>query len=158
MSYEECGVAGTNTDFVRFMEVPLRVLNLTEKTVVVYKGASAGLFQVIYAVGPHVTSEDDCSYSSDGKNVNQIKTRERKAETPANHELPESLQEMLQRGSTQLNSDETVQLSQLIRENQCLLSLSKDDIGLTSLTEYSINTGDASPIRQAIANIPEGSS
>ncbi len=112
-------------------EVPLRVLNPTEELVVLYKGASAGLFQVIDAVRPHMTSEDDNRCDAKSEHVNQIKTRERKASTSVNHELPQSLQEMLQHGSTQLNSDERSQLSQLIRENQCLFSLSKDDIGLS---------------------------
>ena len=69
-------------------------------------------------------------------------------------EVPTHLQELYDDTCTTLSPDERLIVKQLLIDFSDIFSTSDDDLGLTHLTEHTINTGNATPVKQAPRRVP----
>ena len=69
-------------------------------------------------------------------------------------EIPDYLQDLWERSITELDAPKQQQLKTLLLKHQDLFAKNKEDTGTTGLVKHTINTGDATPIRQAARRLP----
>ena len=68
--------------------------------------------------------------------------------------VPEHLVELYEKSAKKLDEKEKMELKQLLVEYEDVFSKNDWDLGLTHLTEHSIDTGDAAPIKQRPRRVP----
>ena len=68
--------------------------------------------------------------------------------------MPSHLSELFERTTETLSEEEKVKIANLLVRFQDTFSKDKWDIGLTSLTEHEIPTGEAAPIKQPPRRVP----
>ena len=83
---------------------------------------------------------------------------EANADSPAvkSAQVPPYLQDLLNRATENLASEDQSRVKQMIIDYQDVFSSGSDDIGRTSLVKHSINTGSAVPIKQRARRAPMG--
>ena len=68
--------------------------------------------------------------------------------------VPEHLKQLFEVASKDRTPNEAAALARLLKKHENTFSKDEWDIGLTNLTEHSINTGDAVPIKQPPRRVP----
>lgn len=68
--------------------------------------------------------------------------------------IPSHLTEMYQEASLNKTVDEKAQIAALVQQHANVFSKTESDLGLTTLTEHEIDTGDAKPIKQPPRRVP----
>ena len=133
-------VAKTLVDMGR-KEVPLRPLNPTAKPQTVHKDTTVAWCEPLVEVrdtGDELLSVASCqksnAYGCQARNTNA--------------EVPDFLQDLLNRSSRHLGSDHRGEVADLLTEFADAFSTSDDDLGKTGIVRHRINTGGAQPIRQ----------
>ena len=132
--------------------VPLRLLNLSNDNVTVYKGTSAGTFQVVDAIGPslELMPEDQ----GDGEQINRVASTDCTDSSGPDLDVPIHLQSLYEEASKHLNDGESGQLLQLLTRFQGQFAAKEGDLGRTELTTHRIETGTSAPIKQRPRRIP----
>ena len=105
-------------------EFPLRLMNVSSETKILHKNTTAAVGAV-----PVSTSS-----------VNQVSSNADK--------LPEYLQDLYDRSISDLTSDQADKARNFLCKYHDVFASSKQDIGSTTVVRHSINTGDATPIKQ----------
>jgi hypothetical protein len=126
----------------RSSDMGVGVLNSSEDVVVLEAGSDLGCCRSSYE---EVTFE---AYH----HTNLVNCKEPTAEV----NLPDHLNELVERSSTHLSADEKQQLACLLSKYASIFVASSDDLGCTNLVKHTINTGNAIPIRQAPRRQPFG--
>ena len=106
-------------------QVPLRLMNTTNDTKVIYKKTLAAVGEKPDAL---FQKED-----SDGQ---------------VDEEIPPYLEDLFQRSTVGLDAEQTLQVKAFLCKYKHVFSSSKEDIGRTHLVTHKINTGDAVPVKQ----------
>jgi hypothetical protein len=75
---------------------------------------------------------------------------------PASNDLPEYLNDLLERSSVHLQTHERKALKDLLIKYQKVFASSSDDLGRTDRIQHKINTGASFPIRQPPRRLPLG--
>lgn len=68
--------------------------------------------------------------------------------------IPKHLQELFSRSTENKTAYEANELGKLLSKYQSAFSRNDNDLGLTNITEHSIDTGDANPIKQPPRRVP----
>ena len=123
-------------------KVPVRIVNLSDENVVLYKNTVVGTIQDLsdFSVPDEKTKHSGAAGCSPC--VASVTSRAKK------------ILEMIDMENIMVEGEKKEELLQLIREYQDVFSLGSDDLGRTNRITHIINTGDASPIRQSPRRIP----
>lgn len=111
-----------------FKGVPLRIFNPGNTAVTIRRGAIAGFLQPAEALEPANTTAS--------------------AQMSGQPTIPQHLQELYEQSATELNPDEQLQLSQLLRTYGSLFSTGPGDLGRTSLVQHDIMTQSGAAVKQ----------
>ena len=124
--------------------VYLRLLNPTERPRTVYKETVAAWCEPVQEEKfPDATKRVAvCEKSTEGQT------------TSAPESVPDHLGELLERSGRDLTADQTTAVAALLASFADVFSSTKGDIGRTGAVKHSIDTGDASPIRQRARRLP----
>ena len=115
----------------RSTHLPVRVLNSTEKPVVIRQG----------------TKVSDVSTVTTGP----VKVESTAVKQPTSEEV---INEMVSKVDRSISEDIKERLRALLRRYSSVISLHELDLGWTDLVTHTINTGDARPIRQQLRRHP----
>ena len=119
-------------------QVPLRLLNPTTEPRTVYKNTTVAWCEPVEAPTEQPTVAA-CQLGSGNPVLSQV---------------PEFLLELLDRSSEHLNSNQREDVAALLTEFADVFAASADDLGRTGVVKHRINTGNASPIKQAARRLP----
>lgn len=129
--------------------VPVRLMNPSDKPVTLYRGTTAGIFEIVNAIGPNINTYNKV------KQINQVQPGQGEGSHPLESEcVPAHLENLYQRSASRLNGPEKVQLRKLLIKNDSLFSKGDGDIGQTSKVKHRIETGSALPIKQQPRRLP----
>ena len=109
--------------------VPVRILNLSDDTKVVYKG----------------------TYLAD---ISPVCTLQSGASNTSKTNLTKELDSLLQRSSQYLDANQQQVARNFLSEYQHLFAKDNMDLGETNVVQHDINTGNAHPIKQPIRRVP----
>ena len=84
----------------------------------------------------------------------EVKPVRKAGKTNSHVEVPSHLSELFERTTETLSEEEKVKIANLLVRFQDTFSKDERDIGLTSLTEHEIPTGEAAPIKQPPRRVP----
>ena len=125
-------VAGTLLPEDRATHLPVRVLNATDRPVVIHKGTTVSSVSAV-STGP----------------VDPLGTSA--AEPPSSDEV---IDEMVSKVDPSISQSIREKLRQLLKRYSSVISLHELDLGWTDLVTHTIDTGDARPIRQQLRRHP----
>ena len=130
--------------WTRDRRVYLRLFNPTERPRTVYKETVAAWCEPVQEEKfPDATKRVAvCEKSTEGQT------------TSAPESVPDHLGELLERSGRDLTADQTTAVAALLASFADVFSSTKGDIGRTGAVKHSIDTGDASPIRQRARRLP----
>ena len=134
--------------------VALRVVNLTDEPIKLYRNTVAAEFEPIEKVVEFETegvcrkvTGDVCDFPvNDAPETTNSNTDE--DDSTSQTSLPSYLQEMWKTSSEHLQEDEKEELLHLLHQNKGLFAKSKEDLGRTSIVKHHIDVGTARPIKQ----------
>ncbi len=120
-------------------DVPVRVMNLSEKECILYAGTHLATFEAVVDVSDpeeeEVVGHLNVMTEEDG--------------------LPEHLQTLFQDCLSYVKTDqEKAALEKLLKKYSNTFAKSKADLGRTNVVKHSINTGDANPVKQRPRRVP----
>ena len=119
--------------------VPVRLLNLSSDTTVVFKGTKVATVEEYDSVPIGVT--------------NWTTTAEGKKKPVVSESKRQMLEKMAEKCADDLNDGQREQFSQLLLEYVDIFA-EDGELGRTNKIKHSIHTGDAQPIRQPVRRIP----
>ena len=132
--------------------VPIRVMNLTDETQVVYEGSSAAVLCPV-----DVLESDSVGEPQDSETILRCcSTTMRESSPGSNHaDVPSHLVDLWERSCKHLEDDgDDKRVAQMLVEYQDVFSKTDNDLGRTSVLKHTIDTGHAHPIRQYPRRIP----
>ncbi|KAK3083976.1 hypothetical protein FSP39_006179 [Pinctada imbricata] len=115
--------------------IPLKVMNLSSETKILYPVKEVGKFTPI----TEVHSLPDLSAVSEASDSNDV---------------PQHLQDILLRCTTSLDDSDNEKAKSLLIRYSDLFAKSDEGVGRTSLVKHKINTGDKAPIKQKPRRLP----
>ena len=118
--------------------IPVRLVNLSSRPSIVYKGSTIGRLEVIDEVVVHTVNQQNAVR---GHNVADNKKS--------------ALWDAVS-GNVELNRMEQEQLYHLLMAYHDIFSISQEELGHTGRVQHEIHTGNSSPIRQHARRIPSG--
>ena len=122
-------------------DFPVRLMNVCDDTVKLYKGMHLGQCERVTEVQHcHDESQED---SSTGCHVERD-----------GFKLPSHLEQMWYKSTTHLSKEEKKILANLLNNHADVFSHPKDDMGRTNVVNHKIDTGAALPIRQRARRLP----
>ncbi|MCG7879381.1 MAG: RNase H-like domain-containing protein, partial [Candidatus Thiodiazotropha endolucinida] len=113
--------------------VPVRLMNVTDKPIVIRKGTTVGMFEPVVQVNDK---------------------RETNTNSSAIDALPDRLQELLDRSSKHLDKAQKDKLRSTLTEYQDVFALNDDDMGYTDAVKHHIETNGAKPIKDRMRRLP----
>ena len=126
----------------------VRLFNPSSLPLTVHQGTIAG----------HVTSVAEVYHPQRCENAHVATTRttedQQRAPECRRAQMPDHLTELLSRSQASLDDHQGDTLASLVEDYADVFSTSRDDIGRTSVTKHTIDTGDARPIRQPARRLP----
>ena len=122
--------------------IPLRIANLSEKTLRINKCTVAATFEPIEAV----------ENESGGTKCEKVLSTEGESENV--NEVPEHLKDLYERSCFELDEEQKAQVKALLIKHQNVFSRSSYDLGCSDLAEHKIDTGQSKPIKQNPYRIP----
>ncbi|CAC5388864.1 unnamed protein product [Mytilus coruscus] len=111
-------------------EVLVRLMNTSTDSQIIYPGTAIAQVSPVQEVKLNEQNEFDKTY------------------------LRSDLKNLLSRSQKHLNSKEDAVVENLLKEYETLFSASDSDLGKTNVVKHKINTGTASPIKQAPRRLP----
>jgi len=124
----------------RFQDIPVRIMNVRSQPVTIPAGANVANLQSWQIIGRMPTEQS-------------TETRI-PGETKPSAEVPEFVQDLVNKVDATADDDVRQSLTQLLLEHQDAFSQSDNDIGCTGLVTHTIDTGDSRPIRQRLRRYP----
>eukprot|EP00731_Ephydatia_muelleri_P025917 Em0018g17a len=118
--------------------IPVRLINLSSRPSIVYKGSTIGRLEVIDEVVVRTVNQQNAVR---GHNVADNKKS--------------ALWDAVS-GNVELNRMEQEQLYHLLMAYHDIFSISQEELGHTGRVQHEIHTGNSSPIRQHARRIPSG--
>ena len=128
--------------------IPVKLCNLQEEEMVIYKHMKIGRLEYVDSVSPFEDTE-----SLNGRKVCQTVTNPDKSVHPVQGLHP-VLREMVDKSRDNITSEQVDQYADMLQRRQDAFSLN-GELGRTNIVEHRINTGDAVPIRQRLRRLPE---
>ena len=119
--------------------VPVRLLNLSSDTTVVFKGTKVATVEEYDTVPIGATNWTTTAEGEKGPVVSESKRQ--------------MLEKMAEKCAVDLNDGQREQFSQLLLEYADIFT-EDGELGQTNKIKHSINTGDAQPIHQLVRRIP----
>ncbi|CAG2191634.1 unnamed protein product [Mytilus edulis] len=124
--------------------LPVRIINLSEKPVRLYREAIIGQCELIDSdtieinvLSKQTNAMDTLYHISNQENV-----------------LPEYLQNLYERSISHLEKEQQDQVYRLLFKYQTAFSKCKSDLGRTNIVKHKINTGDAPPFKMQPRRLP----
>ena len=118
------------------LDIPLRILNPSKDPLTLHKDC-------------HIADlEPVIMHSNSGHHVSSLTT-----ENLPSH-LPEHLRKLLEESCNNLDENQKDKLTHLLLKYHHCFSSSSQDLGMTDLTEHTIDTGNSRPIKQPPRRIP----
>lgn len=133
--------------------IPVRVANLTDKTIKLHKGSTIGLLQPVENVSkfePEKKYSQEENFSFQKGNFCKIS----ESENEIIPDLPEHLQPLLEGLSDDLTESEVNRFKKLIHDYQTIFMSPGGKLGCTNLASHRIDTGDHKPIKLPPRRIP----
>ena len=118
--------------------LPIRIANFGTEPCKIFKNTVVAEY--------HPASINDC-IASESKTVSETDDK-------MNEIMPKHLIDMFERSSKNLSEEQINELRKFLIKNQDVFSRNSNDIGHTTLTQHTINTKDAQPIRLYPYRIP----
>ena len=113
--------------------VPVRLMNATNKPVVIKKGTILGTFEPV----------DEIRSSPKEQGVRKVAK-----------ELPEQLQILLDRSSKHLDKTQKNKLEDTLKNYQDVFAIDEENMGFTDTVKHQIDTNGAKPIKQRMRRLP----
>ncbi|XP_013406278.1 uncharacterized protein LOC106170829, partial [Lingula anatina] len=144
--------------------VPIEIVNDGERNAVLKAGSVLGVIKEVETVA----SEVRCKEYVDGKaRVSAVNEAEMKLKIDENmdkeevmrslkRDLPEHLQDLFERSSEELDSNEMVALCETLRDYEDVFAKHDLDLGCMKGVKHTINTGSAAPVKQKLRRTPLG--
>jgi len=127
--------------------VPVRLFNVTDSEFSIKRGDFLGKIEAVDRIFTDETeAESHGKLPRDVFKVNRILVKD---------DLPEHIQDLFQRSSENLTSEESSKLCNLLKDNTSVFASSPNDLGKVTNVEHVIETGDARPIKQAARRVPK---
>ena len=123
--------------------IPVRVFNLRDSLVTVYKGTCVAVCEPI--------TSDDVMQDKEKRLVGVLQEPVAQENTDV---LPEHLVKLYQASCKDLNRDQRRHLACMLKNYQDVFAKDADDLGRTSAVQHEINTGSTRPIRQPPRRLP----
>ncbi|XP_067667689.1 uncharacterized protein [Haliotis asinina] len=114
--------------------VPIRVFNPHPDPVVMKGGFTTGIIRILDKSQAQ-TLNSEHSFESDAR-------------------VPESLRDLWRRSCTELTESQSKDVAVLLKQYRDVFAADSKELGKTNIVRHSINTGDASPVRQHYRRLP----
>ena len=164
-------MASNLADINQAPTVKVRLMNPFGGSVSIKQGAVIGSAEDLThnSILQTVVNSEDPSAMEDFNTVRRIKVCEESSTEPMllsreikrpstidtdNLTIPSHLQGLFDKSKQGRNKSERVELAQLLSDYQDVFSKNEHDLGLTHLTEHSIDTQGAKPVKQAFRRTP----
>ena len=128
-------------------ELRLCVMNLTKRNIVLKKHQDIGEAQEVSTISP-----------VGDVNVTQVQTTENtsKGKTFSDEDIPNHLQDLVDRSKNNLTTEEIEILKKTVMEYQDVFAKDEYDLGEFKEIKHQINTADAKPVKQRMRKTPLG--
>ena len=137
--------------------VPLRLLNPSSNSVVVDSSTVVGIYAHVDAIGlqAYLEAPDEPGAPDDVRGARDVHINVVTSAPPSKQtELPPELEDMYQRSSEHLSSNQLKELRSLLLTHVDAFKLEGGAMGNTDVAEHVIDTGDHAPIKQAPRRTP----
>ena len=138
----------------------VRVLNPFPTSVTIKQDAVVGQAEAVEGIQSVITGQEHELEQTNNCSVRRIhfegarKTSSQQTTNTGSTEIPEHLHDLYKTSVKGLDPRESKKLATMLHRFQDCFSRHEWDIGLTNLTEHSINTGNAVPIKQRPRRVP----
>ena len=140
-------VARTLVDHKREdMDIPIRVMNVTNEPVCLRSGVCVGLLHGVETSDLFPLCDSSCEKRF------QVRSMKRTCDSI---EWSEGVRELFRNSSGLLDDVQQERFRQLLDKYHSVFATSPTDLGITSVIQHEIDTGDARPIRQAPRRPPK---
>ncbi len=145
-------------------DFPVRVINMTEGDIELYADMNIGYMHEVETVEQFEKRENSdidqvCrTYSIcklHGVTQNQHANGDGESETSRREHWCKDLQELYDRSVHGRDTDQADIIEELLHKHENTFAKSPDDLGRTNIIQHTIDTGDASPIRQPPRRAPK---
>ena len=129
----------------RWSDLPTRVMNVSEQSVVLKSGATVADLQPV-----DVFDEKMIPSETSTKDNGEIKLKQIDEED----NVPSFIDELVERVDDSLPESACMALREILKDHVDVFSHSEYDLGKTSIITHRIDTGDAKPVRQPLRRFP----
>ena len=123
--------------------LPVRLLNLSSEDISLRKGTRVGYLHEAEEIVCFDSDESEKCETKVPLQVNRVAGTKRKVQ-----HLAEPLRDLYEKSSKGLDSEERGKLLALLLKHDSLFAKSPEDLGRTTVLKHSIDTGNATPVKQ----------